>query len=72
MAQIKNRMQGISTKVTASTLGLAIASLILWAIPGDEPTIVQWAFQIVGTFGAGFLMPENTPIEVTPIEEASS
>lgn len=60
---MKSRMRGISTKVTASSLGTAVALIALWLIPGREPVAVASAFVVVFTFICGFITPENTPIE---------
>lgn len=56
---MKSKTQGISTKVTASTLGGAVAIIALWLIPGEEPMAVVLAFGTILTFGAGFFMPET-------------
>lgn len=59
---MKSRMRGISTKVTASSLGASVAAIVLWVIPGEEPGWVSAAFVVVATFACGFFTSENTPI----------
>lgn len=52
-----------TNKVTAATLGCALATIAVWgfeALSGvDIPLLVEAAVATVGTFGAGYLVPER-------------
>jgi len=48
----------IARKVTAATLGAAIATLAFWLIPGQEPEAVQAAGTVLCTFGAGYFVKD--------------
>ena len=45
-------------KVTAATLGAAVAALVLWAIPGKEDPATVAAVTTVAVFIAGWIVPE--------------
>lgn len=70
-------MKGISTKVTSSTLAIAVLTIAAWlaftAPFGPQwdafPPEVEGAFEILAVFAAGFLVRETAEAPVEPIVE---
>lgn len=55
-----------STKVTAGTLGAAVAAIGLWVAQsqgwvGDVPVGIEAAVTVLLTFAAGYVVPERNP-----------
>ena len=55
-----------STKVTASTVGAAVATILVWFAESqgwvdDVPALVVGAFTVLLTLGAGYFVNERNP-----------
>jgi hypothetical protein len=55
----------VHPKVTAATLGVAAAAILIYLIESvavvDLPTAVEGALVVLATFGAGWLTPSESP-----------